>query len=216
MKKANYARTLYALCIDPSVECHLLRQIQQALELPLEKIKVEELALASPMHPHKILLINYQQHQTILDKMSLLPYNPSGFETILYNVPRRLATEELIPFCHLKALYYDSDPIEDIAHGCKEVINGINCLPRNVMCQLLHYYRHIVTHHPTRVTVELTCREIQILRSLQTGASNAKIADALFISEFTVKSHLYQIFKKLAVKNRVQAIAWANRNLVTQ
>jgi DNA-binding CsgD family transcriptional regulator len=42
-----------------------------------------------------------------------------------------------------------------------------------------------------------------------------KMAESLFISEFTVKSHLYQIFKKLSVKNRTQAIAWANQNLLS-
>ncbi|MFA0648452.1 response regulator transcription factor, partial [Vibrio cyclitrophicus] len=57
-------------------------------------------------------------------------------------------------------------------------------------------------------------REIQVIRCLQSGSSNTQIADDLFISEFTVKSHLYQIFRKLAVKNRVQAIAWANQNLL--
>ncbi|MDW2210722.1 LuxR C-terminal-related transcriptional regulator, partial [Vibrio sp. 2025] len=31
----------------------------------------------------------------------------------------------------------------------------------------------------------------------------------------TIKSHLYQIFKKLSVKNRVQAIAWADQNLMS-
>ncbi|CSC40855.1 LuxR family transcriptional regulator [Vibrio cholerae] len=60
----------------------------------------------------------------------------------------------------------------------------------------------------------MTAREIQILRCLQTGASNMQIAENLFISEFTVKSHLYQIFKKLNVKNRVKAIAWVNQNLL--
>ncbi|QSA20115.1 DNA-binding response regulator, partial [Vibrio furnissii] len=48
-----------------------------------------------------------------------------------------------------------------------------------------------------------------------TGASNMQMAESLFISEFTVKSHLYQIFKKLSVKNRTQAITWANQNLLS-
>ncbi|HCE1483784.1 TPA: helix-turn-helix transcriptional regulator, partial [Vibrio parahaemolyticus] len=40
------------------------------------------------------------------------------------------------------------------------------------------------------------------------------IADSLFVSEHTVKSHLYSIFRKLEVKNRMQAITWAKRNLL--
>ncbi|MCV5737336.1 helix-turn-helix transcriptional regulator, partial [Escherichia coli] len=54
-------------------------------------------------------------------------------------------------------------------------------------------------------------RELQVLRCLQAGASNSQMAEELFVSEFTIKSHLYQIFKKLSVKNRVQAIAWADQ-----
>jgi ATP/maltotriose-dependent transcriptional regulator MalT len=42
-----------------------------------------------------------------------------------------------------------------------------------------------------------------------TGASNTEIADSLFVSEHTVKSHLYNVFKKLNVKNRLQAVSWA-------
>ncbi|MFA0071527.1 response regulator transcription factor, partial [Vibrio breoganii] len=75
-------------------------------------------------------------------------------------------------------------------------------------------YRNIVNTNTTPTNVDLTIRELQVIRCLQSGSSNTQIADDLFISEFTVKSHLYQIFRKLAVKNRVQAIAWANQNLL--
>ncbi|EPT9092536.1 LuxR C-terminal-related transcriptional regulator, partial [Citrobacter freundii] len=40
-----------------------------------------------------------------------------------------------------------------------------------------------------------------------------EIARSLFISENTVKTHLYNLFKKIAVKNRTQAVSWANDNL---
>lgn len=46
-----------------------------------------------------------------------------------------------------------------------------------------------------------------------TGASNVEIADSLFVSEHTVKSHLYNVFKKLNVKNRIQAVSWAKEYL---
>ncbi|TOD28101.1 helix-turn-helix transcriptional regulator, partial [Vibrio parahaemolyticus] len=56
-------------------------------------------------------------------------------------------------------------------------------------------------------------REIQVLKMLKEGGSNMEIADSLFISEHTIKSHLYNIFRKLEVKNRTQATSWAKRNL---
>ncbi|MCK7131563.1 LuxR C-terminal-related transcriptional regulator, partial [Enterobacter roggenkampii] len=53
----------------------------------------------------------------------------------------------------------------------------------------------------------------EILNKLRIGASNIEIARSLFISENTVKTHLYNLFKKIAVKNRTQAVSWANDNL---
>lgn len=52
----------------------------------------------------------------------------------------------------------------------------------------------------------LSPREIEILRLLATGATNRGLAQALFISEATVKTHLVHIYSKLGVDNRTQAI----------
>jgi len=52
---------------------------------------------------------------------------------------------------------------------------------------------------------------VDVLRVLQTGASNAEIAELLFISENTVKHHTKNIFKKLNVENRNQAAQLARR-----
>jgi two-component system, NarL family, response regulator LiaR len=49
-------------------------------------------------------------------------------------------------------------------------------------------------------------REYEVLTLLGTGMSNQEIADALFISQNTVKTHTSRLFEKLAVKNRTHAI----------
>jgi ATP/maltotriose-dependent transcriptional regulator MalT len=49
-------------------------------------------------------------------------------------------------------------------------------------------------------------REYEVLTLLSTGMSNQQIADALFISQNTVKTHTSRLFEKLAVKNRTHAI----------
>ena len=56
-------------------------------------------------------------------------------------------------------------------------------------------------------------RECEILNELRCGATNLDIARALFISENTVRTHLYNVFRKLSVKNRTQAVSWANEHL---
>jgi anti-anti-sigma factor len=57
---------------------------------------------------------------------------------------------------------------------------------------------------------DLTARQREVLALLAQGASNAEIADSLFINTETVKSHLRNIFDKLGVKNRTQAARYAS------
>jgi LuxR family transcriptional regulator of csgAB operon len=62
-------------------------------------------------------------------------------------------------------------------------------------------------------TEKLSERQIEILALVAVGATNDEIADRLCISPHTVKTHLYRIFKKINVPNRVQAALWAAQNL---
>jgi DNA-binding NarL/FixJ family response regulator len=66
------------------------------------------------------------------------------------------------------------------------------------------------------VPEELTPRETEVLRQVALGLSNRAIADALSISEETVKTHVGNVLGKLAVENRAQAVAQAlQRGLVS-
>ncbi len=53
----------------------------------------------------------------------------------------------------------------------------------------------------------LTCRERDMLKMVLKGASNREIAEMSNISERTVKTHLYRVYRKLKVKSRAKAIA---------
>lgn len=59
----------------------------------------------------------------------------------------------------------------------------------------------------------LTKREQEILTQLTSGEPNSVIASRLHLSEHTVKNHMYNIFKKIGVKNRLQASNWAKMHL---
>jgi len=55
----------------------------------------------------------------------------------------------------------------------------------------------------------LTPRELDILEAVAAGLSNREIAERLFVSENTVKTHAARVFSKLSAKRRTQAVQLA-------
>ena len=62
----------------------------------------------------------------------------------------------------------------------------------------------------------LTKQETRVLMLIASGFKNAEIAEKLFISEKTVKTHINRIFNKIKVKNRLQAALWASKHLASE
>jgi len=57
---------------------------------------------------------------------------------------------------------------------------------------------------------KLTARELEVLQLVAEGASNSRIAKALWVTEQTVKFHLTNVYRKLGVTNRTEASRWAD------
>jgi len=76
--------------------------------------------------------------------------------------------------------------------------------------------KELVRQNRKRDEVKLTKRERDVLECLVKGYSNKEMAAALFISEKTVKNHLTNIFRKLEVKDRTQAVIYALKHKVVK
>lgn len=99
-------------------------------------------------------------------------------------------------------------PSEDVVAAIRTVSNGESVIPQAMTKKLLSL--HQAESKPEDNA--LTPREKEVLLGLVEGLSNKEIANRLFISDKTVKIHVSNIYRKLDVKSRSQAIIYAVQN----
>jgi len=95
---------------------------------------------------------------------------------------------------------------EDIVAAIRQVARGADALLAPALTRRLLDRFTAGPPRPERARLErLTEREVEVLRLVGTGMSNAEIAAELFIGETTVKTHVARVLMKLGLRDRVQA-----------
>ena len=105
-------------------------------------------------------------------------------------------------------------PPDDLIEGVRAVSRGDALVePRMTRRLLTEFARSgagaVHTQGRPRGWDDLTEREVEVFQAMARGLSNAEIAEALFISETTVKSHVAHVLMKLGLRDRVQAVVLA-------
>jgi two-component system, NarL family, response regulator LiaR len=100
-----------------------------------------------------------------------------------------------------------------IAEGVRATYQGQSILEPEVTGKMMTKMRQKNQHE---LHEELTAREMEILLLMAQGKSNQEIADELFISLKTVKTHVSNILSKLQVQDRTQAVIYAFKHSLTQ
>ena len=109
-------------------------------------------------------------------------------------------------------------PPDELIAAIRTVARGDAVVSPRITKRLLEEYAHQLPdsraaptdpRSATRPSSELTEREREVLLAVAEGLSNAEIAQRLFVSEATVKSHVGRLLAKLGLRDRVQAVVFA-------
>ena len=109
-------------------------------------------------------------------------------------------------------------PPDQLAAGIRAVAAGEALLAPTVTRRLIAEFARVRPTPQARPATldDLTPREFDVLRHLARGLSNAEIAEQLFLSDTTVKTHVAHLLGKLGLRDRVQAVVLAyDSGLVT-
>ncbi|MCG2835955.1 LuxR C-terminal-related transcriptional regulator [Photobacterium sp. WH77] len=213
MSRKSYTRL--ALVSDESIQSSILKEyLVKKLTFSINCIKLDEISKLSAKQIEETLFI--------LDSASITPKSSEKYLSImadkevipsevLINVCTDIKVDELKRWPNLVGVFYTSDSLDLLSEGLLKIQSGELWFSRKLCQELISEYRSTQANIP-KLSVELTTREKEIMQLLVSGASNLQIAESLFVSENTVKTHLHNVFKKIKVKNRLQAFMWAKNH----
>ena len=145
-------------------------------------------------------------------RLQVLATRASLRNIALINADEGVSFEQIVACPGIKGIFCRETTEENFVKGILAIFKGECWLPRKM---LFAHWEQTSAHKrpfPTE-TALLTPKEIDTLKLLVGGHSNNHIARTLNVSPHTVKTHIYNLFRKLHVGNRVQAVHWALQNI---
>ena len=105
-------------------------------------------------------------------------------------------------------------PPEALKTGIEETLAGGAAMNPAIAMRTLKLLRNpdAVSHLEQQEQIEISRREVEVLEQLAKGLSYTKIAENLYVSPSTVRKHIENIYKKLQVHNKLEAVKKARKN----
>lgn len=196
----HVVRTAVASLLSRHNEFEVVGEIAEGGERLLEAV--------NSIRPDLLLLDAHMPgHDVVQDVIKLLHLHPSLKILVLSAYDRR---EYVLGLLKAGALGYVLK--DDSSHMLVSAIRAVARGGEWVSPQVANVLLESVRHQEQTPGANLTPRELEVLQALASGAANSKIAEQLFITEQTVKNHVSNIFKKLGVETRVEAVLYALRH----
>ncbi len=113
----------------------------------------------------------------------------------------------------IQGIFYSNDPLQLITKGIYAVLKGELWYSRKALTKCILELRSSDNSSIHPATSSLTFKEKEVLSYITSGYTGKAMADELSISIHTVKVHIYNLYKKINVTNRLQARLWATKFL---
>jgi LuxR family transcriptional regulator, positive regulator of biofilm formation len=164
---------------------------------------------------HRVLLVDAIERdfeKALVELTSLDNWESLSFAVALFNMTNGHSVERKAFMKGVSGFFYRQDSLQVILKGLDALLHGEAWIPHRLLTEIA------LRRRPAGLSFDahdrgLTKRELDVLVLIGTGASNEEIGEKLCISPHTVKTHIYNLFKKLQVPNRLQAALWAEKNL---
>ncbi len=140
---------------------------------------------------------------------------PHSIKIALYNISddRGLGLAPLVQRFNVRGVFYRKDSQETFIRGLEAILSGQLWLTRKILSRCALQAQSPSNSLPDWTNAPLSERETEILRHVVSGKRNQEIADLMGIQLNTVKTHLYNIYKKTNISNRLQGVLWAKIHL---
>lgn len=138
---------------------------------------------------------------------------PVNIHLALFNVAPEVKIIRFAKRHKIRGIFYKDDSRHLFIKGVRTILEGSLWLSRKILSDCIRM--PMEEHNTLALSLKkLSNREKEILRSVASGDSNQQIATQLCISVHTVKTHLYKIYRKIDVPNRMRATLWLNTCLL--
>ncbi|MCH1930527.1 LuxR C-terminal-related transcriptional regulator [Shewanella sp. A25] len=137
----------------------------------------------------------------------MLARDHPSVRVVYIQFPKLVDARFLMNAATTAGVFYLDTGLTEISLGLTNILRGHRVLPIQLVNGVNDDFGLFEDTEP------LTVREREVLQALLSGSTNLDIANQLFVSESTIKTHLYRVFRKIGVSSRGQAIAWAQTYL---
>lgn len=125
---------------------------------------------------------------------------------LLLNVDNQTPMFQVVELPNVAAIFEMDSEESHFMMGVQAIDEGRFWFPRHYSDNLLAKLRRSPSND--KIDCDLSRREAQIMNQVSLGLTNEQIAEKLFLSSHTIRTHLYRIYRKIGVSNRFQAIEW--------